>query len=366
MADTPVTIHCTKPRSQLARALRASGADVLALEPPTDVRPGERYALSQEVALDRYTGASFARAIAEKILFIHALDLRESFAAPVVLLEGELTTPYSGFHPQALRGALSALIVEYGVSVLRTADLEESLSLVLMMAVHAQHGVPEISLHAKRRATDVFDQQRRVVEMLPGAGLVGARRLLQRFGSLGRLLAATEEEIRRVPGFGPQKAAQIGSVLATEYRAVDTEHDVEEAIARRPELLLGSPAELLARQHVLFDDEGAKHVIDLVLGAAEEPVAYVAELKRASITNEHVEQLTRYLDRARHSELLASLIDAGFELRGVLASPEPSSIRPKDRRVTVIRLDREALIEELLRARREWLEELDAAAREDR
>lgn len=363
MGDAPVTIHCTKPRSQLARALKEAGAEVVAVEVDGDVPRNERCVLSPAVAVDRYTNASFARAIADKTLFVQAIDLRETFATPALVLEGEELSEYSAIHPRAVRGAVSALVIEYGLCVLRTTDVEDTADVLMMMAAHAQHGVPEISLNPKRKALDVPDGQRRVVEMLPGAGLVGARRLLQRFGALGRLLVATEEELCRVPGFGAKKAAAIRAVLTAEYRALDTEQDIEEALARRPELMFGRSLDLLARQHVFFGPEGDKYIIDLVLQDRGESAAYVVELKRGPLTRDHARQLSAYLDQAAHSELLLGLMTSGCELRGVLASPEATPKDLDDPRLQIVRLDREALMDELALARRERLAELEGTSR---
>jgi len=346
-------IFTTKPRGRLAQALREAGWPVEPLEPDPVLPRSERYVLSAEVAVTRLTGATFARALTDKTLFVDAVDLRQSFAAPVVVVEGPDLAPRRQLHPHAVRGALSALVVEYRVSVLRTLDLEETAGLLVMLATHAQQGVPEISLQPKRRATDLADQQRRVVEMLPGAGLVAARRLLQTFGSIARIATATEEELRRVPGVGPGKAREMRAVLSGEYRSVDSEQEIEEAVARRPALVLGAPGEVLPRQHVFFTSEGARQVVDLVLCQPGERVAYIVELKRGPIQREHHRQLSLYLDQAHCSTLLRELTEAHWELRGVLASPASVQHEPSDPRLTVVVLDREALIEELCAWRRE-------------
>ncbi len=48
---------------------------------------------------------------------------------------------------------------------------------------------------------------------IPGIGPARQRALLERFGSVRALRAATEEEIRSVPGFGPRRAAEVARFL---------------------------------------------------------------------------------------------------------------------------------------------------------
>jgi excinuclease ABC subunit C len=52
-----------------------------------------------------------------------------------------------------------------------------------------------------------------LLEDLPGLGRTRRAALLEEFGSLERLKAATSQEIREVPGFGPKLAAQVHAFL---------------------------------------------------------------------------------------------------------------------------------------------------------
>lgn len=45
-----------------------------------------------------------------------------------------------------------------------------------------------------------------------------AMTLLSTFGSLEKIVAATEEEISFCPGFGPQKASKLHSVLHQSFK----------------------------------------------------------------------------------------------------------------------------------------------------
>ncbi len=359
MSEFDLVIHCSNPQSAVAQLLAAKGISILPLEAPEDElrRPYERYVLSERLAIDRKTTIDFMSAIADKRLFVDAIDLGESFDLGVAIVEGEdLYGSVRSFHPNAIRGALSALVIQYGLSVLRTTDERESAAIIAMMATHEQQGVPEISLHPKRKALDLPDMQRRVVEMLPGTGRVVARTLLQRFGSIHRIVAASDEELIAVHGLGPKRVAEIRRVLDFEYEAIDTERDVEDAVARQPSILFLFPVVEIARQHVLPGDARHRWVIDLVYISDERKELYIVELKRSQLTDDHLGQLATYLDEAARSELLGAFLSEGYKLRGILASPAGAALEAEDARIEVQVLPEEPIIAALKAIREEALE----------
>jgi ERCC4-type nuclease len=350
MDYSDLTIHVTKPAGRPARLLAEMGLQVLPIEEHEE--NVDRYLLSRRVAVERRTGSGFLRGIMEKTLFTSAIYLREHFAVPVLLVEGEVDYTHSRFDPQAVRGALSSMLLLYGVSVLASPTTEETVSLLAMMARQEQAGIPEISLIPKRKATDLPDLQRRVVEMLPGCGWVTARDLLQHFGSVQRVINAAPEDLLRVRGVGVRTAVQISRVVSAEYESVDTERDLESAIEAAPELLLPQPVTLLARQHGITTPEG-RNVIDLVFLDPAARALILVEAKRGRLTQEHYRQLRRYLDCAHQSRLLRRHLGQGASLRGVLTTVEPGGFVPADPAVSVRIVARPDAIAVLKRRREE-------------
>lgn len=320
----------------------------------------DRYILSKRLAVERRTGGSFLNGIKDKTLFTSAIYLREHFQIPVLIVEDDEAHEYSMFNPQAVRGALSSMMILYGVSVLATPDVDETVALIAMMARQEQIGIPEISLIPKRKAVDLPGLQRRVVEMLPGCGRVMARELLQHFGSVRRIADATEDELRSVRGIGAKTAREIVKVVAADYEAVDTEKNLEDAIEAVPELLFPQPAALLARQHLIYTDAKDRHIVDMVFldPAANELI--LVELKRGRLIADHVLQLRRYLDHAAQSKLLRGLIGKGATLRGILATVEPCELDPEDPDAAVQIVDRDLVIEVLKELRRLRLNAFEA------
>lgn len=361
------TIRTTAPNGVPARLLRDLGFMVNPIE--DEEGHIDRYILAPQLAVERRTPRTFLEGIRDKSLFTSAIYLHEHFDTAVLIMEGHIDFDATGFHPQAVRGALSAMVLEYGLSVLPTADAEETAHLLAMMAQHVQVGVPEISLTPKRKAVELPDLQRRVVEMLPGCGHVAARALLQTFGSIARIVEADTAALSSVRGIGKKRAAEIHSVLQAEYRAVDTERDLEDAVEAAPLLIFDHDVTLLARQHVIITAD-ERHVVDLVfLDSApsdcgspdfatsnDGPATLIlVELKRSLLKSEHEAQLRRYIEVAPQSPMLRAYLDVGARMRGVLATVSRCDYMPTSDEVTVLVVDEAAVIEVLLMLRRQRL-----------
>jgi len=76
----------------------------------------------------------------------------------------------------------------------------------------------EVSIRGERKALTLPEQQRFVTEGLPGVSAVLAKRLLEHFGTVERVMSASERELREVRGIGKEKAREIRKVLGSRYK----------------------------------------------------------------------------------------------------------------------------------------------------
>ncbi|GAA1233806.1 excinuclease ABC subunit UvrC [Oryzihumus leptocrescens] len=72
-----------------------------------------------------------------------------------------------------------------------------------------------ITFHRQRRSKAMTSS---VLDTIPGLGATRRKALLKHFGSVKKVRAATEEQIREVPGIGPALAATIHTTLAAEQQ----------------------------------------------------------------------------------------------------------------------------------------------------
>lgn len=315
-----VSLRVTKPHGRVARSLATMGIRIVPIA--GDAVKADQFVISKSLVVERRTGSGFLQGIMDKTLFANALMLRRQFRVALLILEGAINYKFTRFDPQAVRGALSAMLTQYSMNVLQTTDPGDTAELIAMLARQEQLGVAEISLIPKRPAASLDDMQRRVVEMFPGCGRVTARNLLQHFGSVERIVRATEAELRAVPGIGARTSRAIVEVLSAEYRSIDTEKQLEDAIESDTTLLFDQPVQLIDRQHFIIDDQARRHVIDMIF---HDPVAneiVLVELKSGQLRPNDREQLRGYLDCAQRSHILKRHLVSGSRLRGVLATIE--------------------------------------------
>jgi len=95
--------------------------------------------------------------------------------------------------------------------------------------------------------------------------------------------SGTERELQQVRGIGKKRAAEIVRVLRSDYEAVDTERNLEDAIEAAPWLPFDCDVELVARQHAATTDQGDRYILDLVTYAPDRDELILVELKRGTL-----------------------------------------------------------------------------------
>jgi len=203
-------------KSKVVRELDSSDGIDVALE-TLDV--GD-YVLSDRVAVERKSVEDFLDTITGgRSLFDQMGDLSSSYARPLLVLEGERESLYAtGVHPNAVRGALASVVVDYGVPVLFTADQQETAETLAVVARREQEERDrEARVHGEKSSATLKEQQEYVVSSIADVGPVTARSLLEEFGSVENVMTATKEELQEAEGVGEKTATRIREVVGSEY-----------------------------------------------------------------------------------------------------------------------------------------------------
>lgn len=173
------------------------------------------FIISDEIGIERKTAHDFVRSIMDGRLFSQIADLRESFEKPILLIEGK---NLYGIHPNAIRGAISSIAVDYGVPIIWTDNTEDTASYLYTIARREQlENKKEVGIKGTRKPLTLAEYQGYIVASLPGVGPLTAKSLLSHFGSVERVFAASEKELREAPGVGKEKAKRIRAVISQEY-----------------------------------------------------------------------------------------------------------------------------------------------------
>lgn len=176
------------------------------------------FILSDRVGVERKSVSDFLQSIVDKRLMPQANLLRECFERPVLIIEGKGLYNRRAIHPNAIRGTLAALAVDVGIPIIPTVDEKETALILFTIARREQISEKrEVAVRGKSKKFSLSECQRYIVEGLPGVSAVLAKRLLGHFGTVEKVMCATEEELRQVDGIGKEKAREIRRVLTASY-----------------------------------------------------------------------------------------------------------------------------------------------------
>ncbi|WP_394740841.1 DEAD/DEAH box helicase [Natronococcus roseus] len=178
------------------------------------------YVLSDRVAVERKSVADFVDSLVggDRSVFEQVGAMGRHYARPIVIVEGEGLYEQRDIHPNAVRGALSSLAVDFGASVLRTESEADTTELLAVIAGREQGtSNREVSVHGEKQAKTMAEQQEYVVSSIAEIGPVTARALLEEFGTVEAVMIATEDELMEADGVGRVTAERIRDVIGSEY-----------------------------------------------------------------------------------------------------------------------------------------------------
>ena len=181
------------------------------------------YQVSDDVVIERKTAKDFVDSIIDKRLFKQARELSEEFKHPILILEGD--DIYNGMiHPNAIRGTIAAIAIDFGISIIPTRNSQDTAAMIKRMAVREQNGEKvHIQIRTDKKPVSLWEQQLFIIESLPNIGPVNAKNLLQHFGSVEKVITASESELQEVEGIGKKTAKNIRKVVESKYLYFENE-----------------------------------------------------------------------------------------------------------------------------------------------
>jgi ERCC4-type nuclease len=168
--------------------------------------------------VERKTVRDFMDTLVERDLFGQIKALAEAVPRPVLVIEGDDLYAARNIHPNAVRGTLAAISVDMGVSILRTADADDTAEMLYVLAQReaGEHG--ERKVHPRKSYRSPREEQEYTLASFPGIGLKHARLLLEHFGSLKGVVDADLADLTAVRGIGEKTARTIWDLSRRPYR----------------------------------------------------------------------------------------------------------------------------------------------------
>lgn len=174
------------------------------------------YLCSDRVAVERKTSADLVSSIMDQRLFKQVAELKRNFEKPILIIEGN--NFYERITPNALRGALVSVAMDFSIPILWTRDEKETAGMVFWLARREQFDEGrELAIRGEKKERGLKQMQEFLVAGLPDVSNSRARALLKKLGTPERIFMASKEELREVEGIGEKIAQKIRDVLHKDY-----------------------------------------------------------------------------------------------------------------------------------------------------
>jgi Fanconi anemia group M protein len=199
---------------EMGKLLEAQGLEVTL----KNLEVGD-YVISDRLAIERKTAQDFVASIIdpERNLFRQLSDLSKTYEKPIMILEGrDLYTRQ--MNPASIQGALASIAVDFGIPIIPSEDKNETVSIIAMLAAREHKEGHEPKLHGHKTARTLKEQQEYLVSAIPSVGPAVAKKLLKHFGSVERIMTASQDELQEVELVGPKIAERIRELIGGEYK----------------------------------------------------------------------------------------------------------------------------------------------------
>ncbi len=176
------------------------------------------FLLSDRTIVEFKLVEDFVASIIDKRLFEQATKLKKLYENKIIIIQGDKDL-YSvrRIHPNAIRGALASLLLNFGISIIYSKDAEETAELLIALAKREQdENSRKFIMHSSKPLT-IKQQQEFIVSSFPGIGSTLNLPLLKHFGSLKKIVNADEKELIKVELIGKIKAKRLFELFNMKY-----------------------------------------------------------------------------------------------------------------------------------------------------
>ncbi|NCN51744.1 AAA family ATPase [archaeon] len=160
--------------------------------------------LVKGVAIERKTARDFFSSLFDKRLFSQLENLQQ-YEKRLLIIEGNLSKE-NRLHPNALKGLLLSIGLDYQIPTIFTKDCEETANYLLIIAKKEKK---ELSINPKRKNLSSKEELQFILESFPKIGPTKAKKLLGKFKSLKKIFSSTEKQLEQILGKNSKEFLEI-------------------------------------------------------------------------------------------------------------------------------------------------------------
>ncbi len=209
-----IYVDSREMRSGVVKRLHEKGVDVRIKN--LDVAD---YVLSERIAVERKTDEDFLNSLVSKDrLFSQLINLKRSYQKPVVIIEGNNIYSKRMVNPNAVRGAIASIAIDFDIPIIFTRNEEETAEYLIAIAKREQEiKKKDISLHSEKTKRSLKEELEYFVSAIPDVGPVIAKNLLSYFQTVEKIATADVDELMKVPKVGKKIAERIRKFMTAKY-----------------------------------------------------------------------------------------------------------------------------------------------------
>ncbi|PIU09847.1 hypothetical protein COT30_02290 [Candidatus Micrarchaeota archaeon CG08_land_8_20_14_0_20_49_17] len=181
--------------------------------------------INDKIIIERKTRADFEQSIIDGRLFTQLSRMAEIFPRVILIVEGE--GPPERLHKNAVLGAYSAIVVDFGATIFFTRNMRNTAELVQAIVNYLAKAPTLLRTYFKRKPRSFDDRKLIVAEGF--AGPASARALLKEFGTIKRIISAGKKRLAAVivggRRLGEKKADELVKIFTEIYRNNEKEAD---------------------------------------------------------------------------------------------------------------------------------------------
>ncbi|MFQ6106574.1 MAG: ERCC4 domain-containing protein [Thermoplasmata archaeon] len=170
-----------------------------------------------EVGIERKTLGDFFNSMVTRRLFDQVIRLKSCYPTSVLIVEGDLSDICAHRNPAAFWGAFLAMVMDDNVSILFSPNKLETARILRTFWRRQERGPNNYGLRHKPKMLTLEERQVFLIQGFPNVGDTLSRSLLEKFGSVRRVMMASKEELMEVPKIGEKKAEVMARILDGEY-----------------------------------------------------------------------------------------------------------------------------------------------------